>query len=68
MFSIIDLVTVLLTTQHYFAVRHDIDEDTYELADHWVITFSLSMLILGAGVIFYLFTVPLNRLSMMVFE
>lgn len=67
-FSIVGLVTVLLTTQHYFAVRNDIDEDTYEPADRWVITFSLSMLILGAGVIFYLFTVPLNPLNNMVFE
>ena len=67
-FSIVGLITVLLTTQHYFAVRHDIDEDTYEPADRWVITFSLSMLILGAGVIFYMFTVPLNPLNTMVFE
>jgi putative membrane protein len=67
-FSVVGLITVLLTTQHYFAVRHDIDEDTYEPADRWVITFSLSMLILGAGVIFYMFTVPLNPLNTMVFE
>jgi putative membrane protein len=67
-FSVVGLITVLLTTQHYFAVRHDIDEETYEPADRWVITFSLSMLILGAGVIFYMFTVPLNPLNTMVFE
>ncbi len=67
-FSVVGLITVLLSTQHYFAVRHDIDEDTYEPADRWVITFSLSMLILGAGVIFYMFTVPLNPLNTMVFE
>jgi putative membrane protein len=41
-----------LTTQHYFVVRHDIDEDIYETADRGVITFSLSMLILGADVVF----------------
>ena len=67
-FSVVGLITVLLSTQHYFAVRHDIDEDTYEPADRWVITFSLSMLILGAGVIFYMFTVPLNPLNTRVFE
>ena len=57
-FSVVGLITVLLTTQHYFAVRHDIDEDTYEPADRWVITFSLSMLILGAGVIFICLLFP----------
>ncbi|AIE75667.1 MULTISPECIES: YidH family protein [unclassified Synechocystis] len=67
-FSIIGLLTVLLSTQHYFAVRYDIDEDTYEPADRWVIIFSLSILVLGSGVIFYLFTAPLNPLSSIVFE
>lgn len=68
LFSIIGLLTVLLSTQHYFAVRYDIDEDTYEPADRWVIIFSLSILILGSGVIFYLFTAPLNPLSGVLFE
>ncbi|MBD2654251.1 DUF202 domain-containing protein [Synechocystis sp. FACHB-383] len=67
-FSVIGLLTVLLSTQHYFAVRYDIDEDTYEPADRWVIIFSLSILVLGSGVIFYLFTAPLNPLSSIVFE
>jgi len=68
LFSVIGLLTVLLSTQHYFAVRYDIDEDTYEPADRWVIVFSLSILLLGSGVIFYLFTAPLNPLSGTVFE
>lgn len=67
-FSLVGLVTVFLSTQHYFAVRHDIDEDTYEPADRWVIIFSLAILILGSGVVYYLFTVPLNPLSTMTFE
>lgn len=67
-FSVIGLLTVLLSTQHYFAVRHDIDEDTYEPTDRWVILFSLAILLLGSGVIYYFFTVPLSPLSTFVFE
>jgi putative membrane protein len=68
LFSVVGLVTVLLSTQHYFAVRRDIDEDTYEPADRWVILFSLAVMILGAGVIYFVFTVPFNPLNSFVFE
>lgn len=57
-FSIVGLLTVILSTQHYFAIRHDIDEDTYEPTDRWVILFSLAIVLLGAGTIYYFFTVP----------
>jgi putative membrane protein len=67
-FSIVGLVTVLLSTQHYFSVRHDIDEDEYEPADRWVILFSLAVLLLGAGVIYYVFTIPLEALDSIVIE
>lgn len=62
-FSMIGLVTVLLSTQHYFAVRWDIDEDTYEPGDRWVVLFSLAVTLLGAGVIYYVFTAPLSPTS-----
>lgn len=62
-FSVIGLVTVLLSTQHYFAVRWDIDEDTYEPGDRWVILFSLAVTLLGAGVIYFVFTAPLSPTS-----
>jgi putative membrane protein len=68
LFSLVGLVTVLLSTQHYFAVRHDIDEDTYEPADRWVILFSLAVVILGAGVIYFVFSAPLNPFNSFVFE
>jgi putative membrane protein len=68
LFSLVGLATVLLSTQHYFAVRRDIDEDTYEPADRWVILFSLAITILGAGVIYFVFTAPLNPLSPVVPE
>ena len=68
LFSLVGLVTVLLSTQNYFAVRRDIDEDTYEPADRWVILFSLALTLLGAGVIYFVFTAPLNPLNNFVFE
>jgi hypothetical protein len=33
-----------------------IDYDTYEPTDRWVIIFSLAIAILGAGIIYYIFT------------
>jgi putative membrane protein len=56
-------VTVLFSTQHYFAVRRDIDEDTYEPADRWVLLFSLAVTLLAAGVIYFVFTAPLSPMS-----
>ncbi len=61
-FAVVGLLTVLLSTQHYFAVRDDIEEDTYAPPDRWVIIASLSFLLLGIGVIYYVFTLP-NVLS-----
>ncbi len=68
LFSLVGLVTVLLSTQHYFAVRRDIEEDTYEPADRWIILFSLVVALLGAGVIYFVFTAPFNPLISAVFE
>lgn len=68
LFSLVGLLTVLLSTQHYFAVRQAIDEDIYEPADRWVILFSLAVTILGAGVIYFVFTAPLSPMSFVVPE
>lgn len=67
-FSLVGLSTVLLSTYHYFAVRHDIDEDTYEPPDRWVLIFSLTIALLGAGIIYYVFTLPLNPINTLIFE
>lgn len=67
-FSIVGLVTVMLATQHYFLSRYKIDEDTYEPADGWVIAFSIAVTLLGAGVIYFFFTLPLNPLSGVILE
>lgn len=63
LFSLIGLLTVLLSTQHYFAVRRDIDDDNYEPTDRWVILFSLAVTLLGAGVIYFFFATPLDPTS-----
>ena len=67
-FAIVGLVTVLFAAQHYSASRYAIDEDTYEPADRWVVAFSLVVMLLGTGVIYYFFTVPLNPISGVMFE
>jgi putative membrane protein len=63
-FSLVGLLTVLLSTVHYFAVRRDIDEDTYEPPDRWVILFSLVVTLLAAGVIYFVFTAPLTQMNL----
>lgn len=63
-FALVGLVIVLLSTFHYFSVRYDIDADTYEPADRWVIVFSMTVLLLGAGIIYYVFTLPPNSLDL----
>lgn len=67
-FAVVGLLTVFLSTQHYFSVRHDIDEDTYEPSDRWVMLFSLAVLLLGGGIIYYVFTAPLHLMVGAMFE
>jgi len=55
-FSLVGLLTVLLSTIQYFVVRRDIEEDTYEPSDRWVILFSMAITLLGAGIIYIVFT------------
>jgi putative membrane protein len=59
-FAVVGLLSIMLSTQHYFAVRNDIEEDTYEPPDRWVILSSLSLLFLGIGVVYYVFAIPLE--------
>ena len=66
--ALVGLLTVWISTQHYFGVRRDIDEDTYEPSDRWVILFSLAVMLLGAGITYYVFTAPLQSVSSLMFE
>ncbi|ACK68327.1 protein of unknown function DUF202 [Rippkaea orientalis PCC 8801] len=55
-FAGVGLLTVLLSTVQYFIVRRDIEEDTYEPPDRWVILFSLAIALLGSGIIYFVST------------
>lgn len=68
LFAAVGLLTVLISTKHYFAVRDDIDYDNYEPTDRWVLVFSLAIALLGAGVIYFIFTVPADPVGLMVPE
>jgi putative membrane protein len=67
-FSMISLVTVLLSTQHYFAIRQAINSDGYESSSRWVFLFSLAVILLAAGIIYVVFTAPLDSISSFVPE
>ena len=67
-FAVVGLLTVWLSTQHYFGVRRDIDQDDYVPGDRWVALFSLAVLLLGAGITYYVFTAPLQTMTSFMFE
>ncbi|HLP90530.1 MAG TPA: DUF202 domain-containing protein [Nostocaceae cyanobacterium] len=67
-FALVGLITVCLSTIHYFAVQREIEEDTYELTNRWVILFSLAVMILAAGVVYFVFTTPFNALNPVMIE
>ncbi|NJL47557.1 MAG: DUF202 domain-containing protein [Leptolyngbyaceae cyanobacterium SM2_5_2] len=54
----IGLITVLLSTWHYFAVLDAIEGNTYEPNSRWVILFSLVVTLMGMGVLYVLFSAP----------
>ncbi|MBO3461835.1 DUF202 domain-containing protein [Aetokthonos hydrillicola Thurmond2011] len=66
-FSLVGLLTVLFATQHYGVVRRDIDTESYEPADRWVILSSLAVVLLGLGVIYYVFSVSLDSNNIIVY-
>ena len=68
LFSLVGLFTVLFSAQHYFQVRQDIEQDTYEPGDRWVLLSSAAILLLGCGVLYYVFTVPLELTSTIIIE
>jgi putative membrane protein len=59
-FAIVGLLTVLLSTRHYFAVLDAINHSTYRPFSRWVIVFSLVVMTMGAGVLYVLFTIPVG--------
>ncbi len=68
LFSLVGLMTVLLSTVYYFIIRHSIDDDTYEPSTRRVIFFSLITTLLAAWVIYYVFTVTASSRSFLIPE
>lgn len=62
-FSGVGLVTVLLSTLEYFDVRRAIDDQAFQPASRRIIVFSLAVTLLGAGVIYFIFTAPFNPVN-----
>lgn len=65
-FSLVGLATVLISTKHYFTVRHQIDSDTYEPPDGMVLFFSFAVGLLGIGVIYAILAVALSSTSLLI--
>ena len=59
-FALVGLLMVPLSTWHYFGVRDDIEADTYEPPDRWVLLSSLVVLLLGGCVVMYVAQVPFD--------
>jgi putative membrane protein len=67
-FSIVGLLSVALASWHYFAVRDDIENDTYEPSDRWVLLSSLVLVSLGGFVVAYVFNVPFDPINALLVE
>lgn len=59
-FTLVGLLMVLLSAVHYFGVRNDIEDDTYDPPDRWVVLATLVLLALGSCVVYYVFQVPFD--------
>src|SRR6476469_2089420 len=65
-FSLIGWATVLISTVHYFTVRHHIDCDTYNPPDAMVLFFSFAVALLGIGVIYSILAAGLGPSSFVI--
>ena len=65
-FSLIGLATVLICTLHYFTVRRQIDEHTYEPSDWLIFLFSSAVGLLGIGVIYFIFAAAVSPSSFVI--
>lgn len=62
-FTLGGLLMVGLSSLHYFGVRRDIEADTYNPPDRWVVLSTLLVLALGSCVVLYVFQVPFEALT-----
>ena len=65
-FSLVGLATVLISTKHYFTIRHQIDSDTYEPPDGMVLFFSFAVGLLGIGVIYAILAAALGSVTVVI--
>lgn len=56
-FTTIGLLTILLSTQHYFSVRNSIEQANYEPRSVPILVFSSMIFCLGGGVIFVILSI-----------
>lgn len=68
LFAMIGLLTIVLSVPHYFSTRNAIETDTYQPSDRWIALFSLGLLFLGAGVVYYVFAIPFELASQVTIE
>ncbi len=64
----IGLLTVLLSTWHYFLVLNAIEDNDYEPNRRWVILFSMVVMLMGSGVLYVLFSAPASVKGMLAIE
>lgn len=57
-FALVGLLTVFLSTKHYFAILKTIEENTYQPTQRLIILFSLAVTLLGLGVLYFFFSAP----------
>ena len=53
LFCLAGLGTVGFATAHYFHIQHAIERDTFQPERRWILTCSLIIISLGAGVVWY---------------
>ena len=59
-FTLVGLLKVVVSAFHYFGVRNDIEDDTYDPPDRWVLLATLVLLALGSCVVYYVFQVSFD--------
>ncbi|HEY9845425.1 MAG TPA: hypothetical protein V6D03_04440, partial [Candidatus Caenarcaniphilales bacterium] len=63
LFALVGVLAVLLSTLHYFDIRRAIEQDTYKPESWWVILFSLSVTLIGSGILYFLFVTPSSQVN-----
>jgi putative membrane protein len=54
-FAVVGLLMVLFATRHYFHIQHALENNCYEPERRWILACSLVVVLVGTGVLLYLF-------------